>query len=58
MRAEPLHGGENGCAWALFALAVRRDSIDHHHIRKGESKTHAMLCGRIGKGSRVTGYDH
>jgi hypothetical protein len=39
-------------------LAVRRDSIDHHHIRKGESKTHAMLCGRIGKGNRVTGYDH
>ena len=43
---------------ALFALAVRRDSIYHHHIRKSESETHAMLCGRIGKGSRVPGYDH
>lgn len=58
MRVESLHGAENGCTVALFALAVRRDSIYHHHIRKSESETHAMLCGRIGKGSRVPGYDH
>jgi hypothetical protein len=58
MRADPLHGEENGCTGALFALAVRRDSSDHHHIWKGESETHAMLCGSMGKGSCVTGYDH